>query len=49
MAQTEVDARSIFAQRLKAAREDAGLTQKELGMSVGLPQDAAAVRISSYD
>ncbi|EEF93760.1 DNA-binding helix-turn-helix protein [Catenibacterium mitsuokai DSM 15897] len=49
MAQTEVDARSIFAQRLKAAREDAGLTQKELGMSVGLPQEAAAVRINRYE
>lgn len=49
MAQTEVDARSIFAQRLKAAREDAGLTQKELGMSVGLPQETAAVRINRYE
>lgn len=49
MAQTEVDARSIFAQRLKAAREDAGLTQKELGTSVGLPQETAAVRINRYE
>lgn len=49
MAQTEVDPRSIFAQRLKAAREDAGLTQKELGMSVGLPQETAAVRINRYE
>lgn len=49
MAQTEVDARSIFAQRLKSAREDAGLTQKELGMSVGLPQETAAVRINRYE
>lgn len=49
MAQTEVDARSIFAQRLKQAREDAGLTQKELGMTIGLPQETAAVRINRYE
>ena len=49
LAQTEVDARSIFAQRLKQAREDAGLTQKELGMTIGLPQETAAVRINSYE
>jgi transcriptional regulator with XRE-family HTH domain len=49
MAQIKVDARSIFAQRLKQAREDAGLTQKELGTSVGLPQEAAAVRINRYE
>lgn len=49
MAQTDVDARSIFAQRLKAAREDAGLTQKELGMAIGLPAETAAVRINRYE
>lgn len=49
MAQTDIDARSIFAQRLKAAREDAGLTQKELGMSIGLPAETAAVRINRYE
>lgn len=49
MTQTDVDARSVFALRLKAAREDAGLTQKELGMSIGLPPETAAVRINRYE
>jgi transcriptional regulator with XRE-family HTH domain len=49
MAETEGHARSIFAQRLKVARRRAGFTQKQLGLSIGLPQETAAVRINRYE
>lgn len=49
MASTDVNARTIFAQQLKQAREKAGLTQKELGMRIGLPPETAAVRVNRYE
>jgi transcriptional regulator with XRE-family HTH domain len=43
------DIRSLFAHRLKAARIAAGLTQAELGIRAGLPEDVASTRINRYE
>lgn len=42
-------ARSNFAARLKTQRLGAGLTQKALGVLIGLPEDVASTRINRYE
>lgn len=41
--------RSVFARRLRNRRLAAGLTQRALGVLVGLPEDVAGVRINRYE
>lgn len=40
---------SIFSKRLRQAREDAGLSQKELGILAGLDPFVASTRINRYE
>jgi len=40
---------SIFSRRLKQARQDAGLSQKELGILAGLDPFVASTRINRYE
>ena len=42
-------AREIFASRLKQARLAMGVSQKELGLRVGLNEDVASTRINRYE
>ncbi|MFF2049786.1 helix-turn-helix domain-containing protein [Stenotrophomonas bentonitica] len=46
---TPTSIRSVFARRLKACRVDQGLSQRALGVLVGLPEDVAGVRINRYE
>lgn len=43
------DPSSIFSKRLRQAREDAGLSQKELGVVAGLDPFVASTRINRYE
>ncbi|OOG37533.1 helix-turn-helix transcriptional regulator [Rhodanobacter sp. C05] len=43
------DARLIFANRLRAARLAAGLTQEALGVATGIVADVARTRINRYE
>jgi len=43
------DARFIFANRLRAARIAADLTQEALGVAAGIAVDVARVRINRYE
>lgn len=40
---------SLFSQRLRQARERAGLTQQELGVRAGLDVNVAGPRINQYE
>lgn len=40
---------ATFGQRLRATRKALGLTQGQLGVRMGLPEDTAAVRVSRYE
>jgi transcriptional regulator with XRE-family HTH domain len=40
---------SVFSKRLRKAREDAGLSQKELGILAGLDPFVASTRINRYE
>lgn len=40
---------SIFSRRLKQARQDAGLSQKDLGILAGLDPFVASTRINRYE
>lgn len=41
--------RAAFSRRLKERRLSAKLSQRGLGVSVGLPEDVAGVRINRYE
>ncbi|MFS8413185.1 XRE family transcriptional regulator [Xanthomonas campestris pv. campestris] len=41
--------REIVAARLRQAREQRGLSQREVGMRMGLDKDTASARISRYE
>ena len=41
--------RAVFAARLKAARIALGISQAELGVRMGLPEDVASTRINRYE
>jgi transcriptional regulator with XRE-family HTH domain len=43
------DARLIFANRLRAARLAAGLTQEALGVATGIAAEVARTRINRYE
>lgn len=43
------DSSSIFSKRLRQARADAGLSQKELGILAGLDPFVASTRINRYE
>ena len=40
---------SVFSKRLKEARLDAGLSQRELGLLAGLDQFVASTRVNRYE
>jgi transcriptional regulator with XRE-family HTH domain len=40
---------TIFAERLKAARAKAGLSQKQLGIKAGIDEFAASARMNQYE
>ena len=40
---------SVFSKRLRQAREDAGLSQKELGILAGLDPFVASTRVNRYE
>jgi transcriptional regulator with XRE-family HTH domain len=40
---------SVFSKRLRQAREDTGLSQKELGILAGLDPFVASTRINRYE
>lgn len=42
-------AREVFAYRMKEARRALGMSQKKLGVAMGLPEDVAGVRINRYE
>jgi len=42
-------AREVFAYRMKEARRVLGMSQKKLGVAMGLPEDVAGVRINRYE
>ena len=41
--------RTVFGQRLKEARLAAGLSQRELGRRIGLPEDVVSSRVTRYE
>lgn len=41
--------RTVFANRLRAARTALGLSQAELGARVGIPEDVASTRVNRYE
>ncbi len=45
----KVDPRAVFCMRLSQAREAAGLSQKQLGITAGLDQFVASTRINRYE
>lgn len=40
---------SIFAKRLKAARQDIGWSQERLGIEIGLEEASASTRMNRYE
>lgn len=40
---------SIFAKRLKAARQEAGWSQERLGVEIGLEEASASTRMNRYE
>ena len=46
---TAIPAISIFAKRLKQAREARGLSQRELGDHIGLGKQVGSTRINRYE
>lgn len=49
MTRTPTPIRPVFPRRLKARRIEQGLSQRALGVLVGLPEDVAGVRINRYE
>lgn len=45
----KLPASALFASRLKARRTELGLSQAELGVRMGLPEDVASTRINRYE
>lgn len=44
-----MDDSSVFARRLRAARESKGVSQKQLGILAGIDQFVASARINQYE
>lgn len=49
MATSPPKLRDTFARRLKQARLDAGLSQRELGRRIGLSEDVVSSRVTRYE
>ena len=49
MATTRPSHRETFAKRLKEARLSAGLSQRELGLRIGLSEDVVSSRVNRYE
>lgn len=49
MTRTPTSIRAVFARRLRTCRVEQGLSQRALGVLVGLPEDVAGVRINRYE
>ncbi len=43
------DAQVVFGKRLKQARQQSGLSQKQLGLEIGIDQATASPRINQYE
>lgn len=46
---SELPIKNLFASRLKAAREALGVSQAELGVRMGIPEDVASTRVNRYE
>ena len=44
-----MEEKSVFARRLRAAREARGVSQKQLGILAGIDQFVASARINQYE
>ena len=44
-----MEEKSVFARRLRAAREAKGVSQKQLGILAGIDQFVASARINQYE
>lgn len=44
-----MEGKSIFAKRLREAREAVGISQKQLGIQAGIDQFVASARINQYE
>lgn len=49
MAASESTLRNAFPKRLKEARVAAGLSQRELGRRIGLPEEVVSSRVTRYE
>lgn len=49
MATPPPNLRDVFAKRLREARLSAGLSQRELGLRIGLSEDVVSSRINRYE
>ena len=49
MATPQPKLRDTFAKRLKQARLEAGLSQRELGRRIGLAEDVVSSRVTRYE
>jgi transcriptional regulator with XRE-family HTH domain len=50
MAATKIpDPREVWPRRLKAARQAAGLSQRELGIAAGIEASVASTRVNRYE
>lgn len=49
MRATKTSPKEFFCARLKAARKQAGLSQKQLGIQAGLDEFVASTRINRYE
>lgn len=45
----KLSARAVLAKRLKELRKDLGVSQAELGIRMGIPQDVASTRVNRYE
>lgn len=45
----KVPARAVLAMRLKELRKAMGVSQAELGVRMGLPEDVASTRVNRYE
>jgi transcriptional regulator with XRE-family HTH domain len=43
------DSRSMFTKRLKKARLDLGISQRELGRRIGISEDVVSSRVTRYE
>ena len=44
-----LSARAVLAKRLRELRQDLGVSQAELGIRMGIPEDVASTRVNRYE